>query len=105
MTETATPAPKKNKKKPRHQIYAGWPEHRHNLDPCIRPYDHYNSAVIYQDGQDGPSQGQQIIVPSTLRLEMRRILPPLQGNMGIEKNKILGQTFTLLAKHEYIHSR
>ena len=77
-----------------HQISAGWPEHHFKFDPCLRPYHHHNSMISYQDGI--LFMGQQIIVPSILRLEMHKI--PHQGHLGIEKqshkpdNHSFGQT-------------
>ena len=61
----------------RHQNSAGWLEH------CLRPYHHHNSEVTYQDGL--VLKGQQIIVPSSLQLEICKIL--YQGHLGIEKTK------------------
>ena len=31
----------------RHQISAGWEEHRLKLDSCLRPYYHHNSMITY----------------------------------------------------------
>ena len=68
-----------------HQISSGWLEHHLKLDPCLRPYHYHNSEVIYPD--ELLLKGQQIIVPSTLWLEIRKILH--QGHLGIEKTKSL----------------
>ena len=65
----------------RHQISAGWPEHRLNLDICLRPYYHHDSEVTYQ--VELLLKGQQIIVPSALQLEMYKILQ--KGHLRIEK--------------------
>ena len=66
----------------RHQISAGWPERYLNLDPCLKPYHYHNLEVTYQDGLLLKSQ--QIIVPSTLRPEMHKIVH--QDHLGIEQN-------------------
>ena len=55
-------------------------------DGSLRPYHHHNSVVTHQDGL---LKDQQIIVPSTLWLGIRKILH--QGHLGIEKTKSLAR--------------
>ena len=57
-------------RKLRHQISAGWPEHRLKLNPCLRPYYHHNSMITYQDRF--VLKGPQIIEISTHRYEMHK---------------------------------
>lgn len=65
------------------QIMIGWPQHRHNLHPCLHPYFNYRSDLTCHKGL--VMKGQQIVIPLNMRVEMRRILH--QAHLGIEKTK------------------
>ncbi len=61
----------------------GWPNNKSQVDPAVRPYFSFRDEItIYQDVL---LKGDRIIVPTTLRNEMRQKIH--HGHLGIEKCK------------------
>ena len=69
------------------QVSEGWSEHRQNIDSCLSPYFNYRSEITCYDGL--LLKGQQIVVPSSMRTEMRKSLH--QAHQGIEKTKSMAR--------------
>ena len=70
-------------KKLKDYVLNGWPNNKSQVDPAVRPYFSFRDEItIYQDVL---LKGDRIIVPTTLRNEMRQKIH--HGHLGIEKCK------------------
>ena len=64
-------------------IRNGWPNQRKEVEPNIRPFFTHGDDLILMHGII--LKGNRIIVPSSMRPEMRKLLH--SGHLGIEKTK------------------